>query len=92
MIASIKDSLFAPSTLVVAIVLLSGCASTDRSDRRSDCAKARARYAKMRRSVDSYYAAGTTSSAQIAIAERRLSRAKNDYESACGGRASRRGN
>ena len=92
MIAVIRDCLVAPSKLILAAILLSGCVTTERSDRQNDCAKARARYAKMRQSVSAYYATGTTSSAQIAIAERRLRKAKKDYESACGRNAARRAN
>ena len=92
MIAVIKDYLVAPSNLILAVVLLSGCVTKDRSAHQNDCAKARARYAKMKQSVSAYYAAGTTSSAQIAIAERRLRKAKKDYQSACGRTAIRRAN
>lgn len=89
MITTIKDSPAATLSLILVTILLAGCTTTDRSDRPNDCAKARSRYAKMKSTVKGYYAAGTTSSAQIAIAERRLSKAKRDYESACG-RGSRR--
>lgn len=92
MIAVIKDCLAAPSNLILAAILLSGCANTDRSDRQTDCAKARARYVKMKKSLGAYYATGTTSSAQIAIAEQRLRKAKKGYESACRRNAARRTN
>jgi hypothetical protein len=82
--ATIRDTLVAPATLILAAVLLSGCASKDRPDRQSDCARARSRYAQMKKSLHDYYAAGTTSSVQIEIAKSRLARAKKAYEEACG--------
>jgi len=88
----LKDYIFTRSALILAAVLLAGCTTTDRSERPNDCAKARSRYSKMKRTVQGYYSAGTTSSAQIAIAERRLSKARRDYESACGRGSRRRAN
>jgi len=66
------------------VVLLTSCATnTVRSDFDNDCDYARAHYEEMQTSVRTYYALGTTSVAEIAIAERRLKRAKNEYEAAC---------
>lgn len=64
-------------------ILFTGCATTDRSAYDNDCDYARAHYEEMQTSVRTYYVLGTTSVAEIAIAERRLKRAKDQYESAC---------
>lgn len=68
-------------------ILLMGCATTDRSGFKNDCDYAKARYEEMQKSVRTYYALGTTSVAEIAVAERRLKKAKEEYEAACGVKA-----
>jgi hypothetical protein len=66
-------------------ILLSGCATkTVRSDYDNDCDYARAYHQEMQTSVRTYYALGTTSVAEIAIAERRLKRAAEEMKKACG--------
>lgn len=74
-------------TLIVglAAVLSNSCASnTSRADYESECDYAMARYKEMQESVRLYYALGTTSVAEIAVAERRLKKAEREAEKACG--------
>ena len=73
------------SVIALVAALLSGCASnTSRSDYESECDFAKARYQEMQESVRLYYALGTSSVAEIAVAERRLKKAKKEAEAACG--------
>jgi hypothetical protein len=78
-----RKSFFAALAMTFIVIFLTSCATTDRSGFDNDCDYAKARYEEMQTSVRTYYALGTTSVAEIAIAERRLKRAKNEYEAAC---------
>jgi hypothetical protein len=75
-------------TILLVVVLMAalsaGCATnTSRADHESECDYAMAKYREMQESVRLYYALGTTSVAEIAIAERRLKKAKKEAEAAC---------
>lgn len=82
------EGIFAVLTTASIAVSFSGCASnTSRLDFENDCEYAKAYHAEMQESVRLYYALGQTSVAEIAIAERRLKKAKEGYEAACGEKA-----
>lgn len=71
--------------LVIIVAVIAGCASTSKYDHiEDDCARANAYYADMAESVRLYYALGSTNVAEIAIAERRLKRARDEVIAACG--------
>jgi len=71
--------------VILMAVLSAGCATnTSRADHESECDYAMARYQEMQESVRLYYALGTTSVAEIAVAERRLKKAEREAEKACG--------
>jgi outer membrane biogenesis lipoprotein LolB len=65
------------------LMMLTACATTNRADYESDCEHAKAHHQEMQESVRTYYALGTTGVAEIAIAERRLKRAKEAMDIAC---------
>jgi hypothetical protein len=69
---------------LVLLMILNACATTNRAEYESDCEHAKAYHQEMQDSVRTYYALGTTSVAEIAVAERRLKRAKEAMDSACG--------
>jgi hypothetical protein len=81
-----KNANWIISFAVILIAALSAsCASnTSRADYESECDFAMARYKEMQESVRLYYALGTTSVAEIAVAERRLKKAEKEAEKACG--------
>ena len=70
---------------VVCVLTISGCATnTNRDDFDNDCDHARAYYEEMQQSVRTYYALGSTGVAEIAVAERKVKKAKEQVEIACG--------
>ena len=70
---------------IVVVLFVSGCATnTNREDIDNDCDHARAFYEEMQESARLYYALGTTSVAEIAVAERRVKKAKEAVGVACG--------
>jgi hypothetical protein len=73
------------AAVCLVLVLCVGCATnTKRSDFDNECEYAKAKYQETQESARLYYALGTTSVAEIAVAERRVKKAKNAVESACG--------
>lgn len=81
----IEAKLLTTCALVFLAVILSSCTgNTSRSDFDNDCDYARAEYEEMQQSVRTYYALGTTGVAEIAVAERRVKRAKDAVQKACG--------
>lgn len=79
-----RQKLFIVLVMACFGIVSTGCATTDRSGYENDCDYAKARYEEMQTSVRTYYALGSTNVAEIAIAERRLKKAKEEYEAACG--------
>jgi hypothetical protein len=75
--------------IIVLMVLVAycfvGCASKSKFEHiEDDCERAKAYEAEMLESVRLYYALGSTNVAEIAVAERRLRKAREEVIEACG--------
>lgn len=73
------------ASLLFAVLGLAGCASKSKyAHIEDDCERAKAYHADMLESVRVYYMLGSTSVAEVAVAERRLKKAREEVVEACG--------
>jgi len=84
----LRNKIVTTFAIIFITIMLNACATTKRSDYDNDCDYAKARYEEIQRSVRTYYGLGSTTVVELAAAERRLNKAKKEYEGACGMKAS----